>query len=186
MAVEMKIDPISLNKLNKRFKLLSKAYPEETFRAIVSILFDIKLLAQKNIKENGSIVTSRLRNSIFVKTPKQKFAKRVGNKKTYNDKNGKSYNSELSVKLRGFEGAVGTNVEYAIGIEKGTKPHKITAKNGTYLHFKIGKNWIKTKEVNHPGSSPKPFLAPAVNGVNVTKWFNKIPEWVESRLNKGR
>lgn len=115
--ISMKVDPISARKLEKRFKILSTAYPEETFRAIIKILFDIKLLAQKKIKADGHIVTSRLRNSIFVKTPKQKFANRSGNKRTYNDNEGNSFDADLNVKLRGAEGAVGTNVIYARKIE---------------------------------------------------------------------
>ena len=118
MSATIQVDPISAKRLNKRFKKLSTAYPEETFRAIVKILFDIKLIAQKKIKADGHIVTSRLRNSLFVKTPNQKFAKRSTNKKTYNDNDGKSFDGDLNINLRGAEGAVGTNVVYARKIEK--------------------------------------------------------------------
>lgn len=112
----MKVDPISERKLKKSFKTLSKAYPEEMFRAIVAILFDIKLIAQKKIKADGHIVTSRLRNSIFVKTIKQKFAKKSTNSMAYSFSGG-SANRDLSVNLRTNEGAVGTNVVYAQKIE---------------------------------------------------------------------
>ena len=56
---------------------------------------------------------------------------------------------------------IGTNVEYAIDIEYGTKPHKITAKNGKSLKFKINNNIIYRKSVNHPGTAQQPFLRPA-------------------------
>lgn len=112
----MKVDPISFKRLNKRFNLLGKAYPEETFRAIVAILFDIKLIAQRKIKADGHIVTSRLRNSLFVKTLKQKFAKRSTNNKPYTFQGGTS-NRDLSVQLDGQTGAVGTNVVYGRKIE---------------------------------------------------------------------
>ena len=124
----MKVDPISFKRLNKRFKLMGKAYPEETFRAIVKILFDIKLIAQKKIKADKHIVSSRLRNSIYVKTLKQKFAKKSTNSKVYSypggiDKQGRkvpggSASRDLSVPLDGQSGAVGTNVLYGNKIEQ--------------------------------------------------------------------
>ncbi len=116
MGVTIKVDPISFKRLNKRFKLMGKAYPEETFRAIVAILFDMKLIAQRKIKADGHIVTSRLRNSLFVKTLKQKFAKRSTNKKPYTFQGGAA-NRDLSVVLDNQSGAVGTNVVYAKKIE---------------------------------------------------------------------
>ncbi len=117
MSVSINVDPISFKKLDKRFKLLGKHYPEETYRAIVSILFDIKLIAQRKIKKDGHIVTGRLRNSIFVKTPKQKFAKRAGNRKIYTDNEGRGFSGDLNINLKETEGAVGTNVVYAQKIE---------------------------------------------------------------------
>jgi len=116
MGVSMTVDPVSFKRLNKRFKTLGKAYPEETFRAIVAILFDIKLIAQRKIKADGHIVTSRLRNSLFVKTLKQKFAKRSTNNKPYTFQGGAG-SRDLNVQLDGQTGAVGTNVVYARKIE---------------------------------------------------------------------
>jgi hypothetical protein len=116
MAVEMTIDPVSFKKLNKRFKLMGKHYPEETYRAIVKILFDMKLIAQRKIKADKHIVTARLRNSLFVKTIKQKFANRATNKKGYTFTGG-SGDRDLNVKLRNDEGAFGTNVIYGQKIE---------------------------------------------------------------------
>ena len=117
MSVEIKLDPISHKKLNKRFRLMDKHYPAETFRAIVAILFDMKLIAQRKIKADGHIVTSRLRNSIFVKTVKQQFANRSTNKRGYSFQGGTG-NRDLSVNLKNQQGAVGTNVIYGNKIEK--------------------------------------------------------------------
>lgn len=117
MSVQINIDPISYKGLTKRFKLLEKHYPEETFRAIVAILFDIKRLAQEKITADKHILTARLINSIFVKTPKQKYAKTVSNKLTYSDNENNTFSSDLKVPLNEGEGAVGTNVEYALKIE---------------------------------------------------------------------
>jgi hypothetical protein len=129
MSVQISVDPVSFKKLDKRFKLLGKHYPEETFRAMVSLLFDMKLMAQRKIKKDGHIVTSRLRNSIFVKTPKQKFASRAGNKQIYSDNEGNSFGGDLNVRLRNFEGAVGTNVIYGQKIENLDSYLEYAAKN---------------------------------------------------------
>jgi len=58
-------------------------------------------------------------------------------------------------------------------LEEGTKPHKIRAKNGKSLAFRAqnsGKrkdgskfsfgDKMLVKEVNHPGTDPKPFFSP--------------------------
>lgn len=182
MSVQIEIDPISHQKLNKRFKLLGEHYPKETFKAIVAILFDIKKLAQDKIKSNGTIKTARLRNSIFVKTPKQIYAKSSSNAKGYTDNNGKSYSRGLDVNLTKFEGAVGTNVEYAGAIENGSKPHVINAKTSRGLRFKIGNSWITKQSVNHPGTKAKPFLSYAVKNVNIRKRFAEIPNNVKKKI----
>lgn len=54
------------------------------------------------------------------------------------------------------EAKVSTNVEYARFVEFGTKPHIIRAKNKPVLGTK--KVGFFGKEVNHPGTKPKPFL----------------------------
>ena len=116
MGVEFEVDRRSLDELNKKFRVLRYLYPEEFFKALVAILFDIKLIAQKKLKADKHIVTSRLRNSIYVKTPKQVFAKRSTNSLSYSFDGG-SGNRDLDVRLDGAEGAVGTNVVYAKKIE---------------------------------------------------------------------
>jgi hypothetical protein len=129
MGVTITVDKISAKRTSAKFRLMEKLYPEEVFRAIVEILFDIKLISQKKLKSDNHIVTSRLRNSIFVKTPKQKFAKKSTNSKVYSYPGGKDKRTgrmipggtatrELDVSLNGAEGAVGTNVVYASKIEK--------------------------------------------------------------------
>ena len=117
MSVKIEMDKASLNKLNKRLKLMGKHFPEETFRGLAAVMLEIKRLAQVKIKKDDHIVTSRLRNSIFVKTKGQKFVKTAGNQKRYSDNKGKSFNADLNVPLKKFEGAVGTNVIYAQKIE---------------------------------------------------------------------
>ncbi len=181
MSVEIKLDPISHKKLNKRFKLMEKHYPEETFVAITKILLDIKFIAQKKIKSNGNIVTSRLRNSIFVKTKGQKHVKTATNKISYTYEGG-SGNRQLSVMVGKHEGAVGTNVEYADAIENGSKPHTITAKTSKGLRFKINGQWITKQSVHHPGYKGKSFLGYATKTVNVNKRFQEIPKRANKKI----
>ena len=170
MSVQISIDPVSFKKLDKRFKLLGKHYPEETFRAIVAILFDIKLIAQKKIKSNGNIVTARLRNSLFVKTPKQIYAKRSTNSLAYSYEGGSGNRDLKSVNLLKHTGAVGSNVEYADAIENGSPPHKIPGAFG------------REGSVDHPGSKAYSFLGFAAKTVNMKKRFNEIPKKANKKL----
>ena len=113
----MHIDLVSKRKLDKRFKVLGKHYPIETFKAIVKIAFDMKAMAQRKIKADKHIVTSRLRNSIYVKTKGQRYAKRGTNTMAYSFDGG-SDNRDLSVPVKTGEAVIGTNVLYAWKIEK--------------------------------------------------------------------
>lgn len=105
-------------KFRKNIDYYKILYPQETFRAIVKIMFDIKLLAQRRLKDKSHIITNRLRSSIFVKTLKQKFADESTNSNEYTDNQGKSYTRDFDLKLKEHEGAVGTNVHYAKYVEK--------------------------------------------------------------------
>ena len=118
MSATINIDPISAQKLNKRFKVLGKAYPAEMWEACIKILFDMKAIAQRKITAERHIVTSRLKNSLFVKTRGQKKARRAGNQVMYSENRNVPFNADLKVHLDKHEGAVGTNVEYAHKIER--------------------------------------------------------------------
>lgn len=56
---------------------------------------------------------------------------------------------------------VWSQADYSSYLEEGTAPH--TIKGNPYLHFYWEKKdvWIKTKAVNHPGTTPRPFMANA-------------------------
>lgn len=151
--------------LDKQFAKLKTLAPSEVFKMIVTLLFDIKTLAQLKLKNDGHIVTSRLRNSFYIKA--EKYAKRNSNSETYNDSNGKSYSRDFNVDLRKNEAAIGTNVEYAPAIEFGYSGHTIKAKNFKQLgNPKVG---FFGKEVHHPGFAGDSFLYWAVKNVNVDK-----------------
>lgn len=100
-----------LANLNKQMDIIKAQYPEKAMDMVVKLLYDIKLLAQQKLKVDGHIVTSRLRNSIFVKS------KRQGDTSSYSDKEGRLFSRDLDVQLSDMEGAVGTDVDYAAKIE---------------------------------------------------------------------
>ena len=71
MSAEIKIDRATQRRLNESLKGLENI---DFFEATVNALFRIKALAQLRLTEKSHIVTSRLKNSIYVKTPNQKHA----------------------------------------------------------------------------------------------------------------
>jgi len=114
MPVELKLDKKSRKNLERNFRVIKKEYPKRTWEMVVKMLFDMKFLAQQKLKADEHIVTSRLRNSIMVKTP----TKGEGDDTKYSDNEGEIFDGDLkSVKLRDFEGAFGSNVIYAQAIE---------------------------------------------------------------------
>ena len=66
----------------------------------------------------------------------------------------------ISHKVSMTEGIVSANTKYAEGVEKGTKPHIIRAKNKKALYWQGANHPVKV--VNHPGSRAKPYLIPAL------------------------
>jgi hypothetical protein len=96
---------------------LKKLAPEKARKGMIRFLFDIKGAAQLKLKYDKHIVTSRLRNSIYVQTNKENETAMPDNGKTYKDNEGKQFTSTLDVQLNDNEGAVGTNVGYANKIE---------------------------------------------------------------------
>jgi len=111
-------DKASKAKFEKKVNYYRILYPEQTFKAIVKIMFDIRLLAQRRLKDKSHIITNRLRSSIFVKTLKQKFANESTNSTDYTDNTGKSFSRDFDAKLSEHEGIVGTNVHYGKYVEK--------------------------------------------------------------------
>jgi hypothetical protein len=61
---------------------------------------------------------------------------------------------------RGIEFQAGSDVDYTLYMDQGTKPHTIAAKNAPYLVFfwpKVGRV-VHFKSVQHPGTKPYKFL----------------------------
>lgn len=156
MKGQIEIDSRSFDALNKNFDEVKKKIPEFTYRSLVAFLFNAKSLAQNRLKDHKHIITSRLRNSIYVKSNSK-----LQDNKQYTDSNGKSYSAELeTVSLKDKEAAIGTNVEYAAAIERGAAPHTIYPRNGRALSW-INKSTgerIFIGKVNHPGYAGDSFL----------------------------
>jgi hypothetical protein len=112
LSVELTIDAASLANFNKQMDLLKKEGNRTLLSALIKAGMKIKTEAQLRLSGRKHVVTSRLKNSIYLKAKNE-----VGSKQ-YSDLNGKSYNADLTtVKVEANEIAVGTNVEYAAKIE---------------------------------------------------------------------
>lgn len=59
---------------------------------------------------------------------------------------------------------IGNNVEYAIFVEKDTKPHIIRPKKAKALYWKGAGH--PRKIVHHPGTKAQPFLEPLITDYN--------------------
>lgn len=67
---------------------------------------------------------------------------------------------------------VGSDLEYAAFVNDGTRRHTIRAKNKPYLVFRVGGQWVKVKEVNHPGTKARPFLDRALREVAAARGYS--------------
>lgn len=56
---------------------------------------------------------------------------------------------------------VGTDKEYGIYMEYGTKPHTIEPDTADALRFRVDGVEVVTQHVDHPGTEPRPFMRPA-------------------------
>ncbi len=82
----------------------------------------------------------------------------------------------ISHKVSANEGIVSANTKYAEGVEKGTKPHIIRAKNKKALYWQGAKHPVRV--VNHPGSKAKPYLIPALEAER-PKFIQNLKEAVK-------
>ena len=116
-GVQIQLDQASKQNLDKQFQALGTTISEAGPKAIFKVLMKIKTTAQNRLLGRGHIITSRLRNSIYVQM--NDVPSTPDNQRNYTDKDGKSYDAELkTVKLKTKnEGAVGTNVLYGKYVE---------------------------------------------------------------------
>lgn len=114
MSVKLKLDRTSEKNLLRNMDVIKKEYPNHAWQMIVKMLYDMRFLAQTKLKADDHIVTSRLRNSLAVKTPN----KNDNTPNRYRDDEGNSFDGDLkSVKPEENEGYFGTNVVYGAVIE---------------------------------------------------------------------
>ena len=125
----IKFDTSEIDKFVIDLKETSEEIRLDIQKVLVNSGFNIEARAKRNISNNGSVKTGHLRRGITTN---------VGN-------------MEVTVHT--------SNIKYARGVEEGTRPHTIRAKNKKALYWKGAKHPVKS--VRHPGSRAKPFLIPA-------------------------
>jgi len=67
----------------------------------------------------------------------------------------------IAADVLGLYADVGTDVEYALAVEYGTKPHVIES-HGDYPLRDPRTGAVFGKRVNHPGTQAQPFLRPSL------------------------
>ena len=125
----IKFDTSEIDKFVIDLKGTSEDIRADVQKVLKKSGFNIEAKAKLNITNNGSVNTGHLRRGITTD---------VGN-------------MEVIVHT--------SNIKYARGVEEGTGPHIIKAKNKKALYWKGAKHPVK--QVNHPGSKAKPYLIPA-------------------------
>ena len=125
----IKFDTSEIDKFVIDLKDTSEDIRSDIQKVLKKSGFNIEAKAKLNIANNGSVKTGHLRRGITTD---------IGN-------------MEVTVHT--------SNIKYARGVEEGTRPHTIRAKNKKALYWKGAKHPVKS--VRHPGSRAKPFLIPA-------------------------
>ena len=127
----IKVDTSEIDKFVIDLKDTSENIRSDVQKVLKKSGLNIEARAKGNITNNGSVKTGHLRRGITTD---------IGN-------------MEVTVHT--------SNIKYARGVEEGTRPHTIRAKNKKALYWKGAKHPVK--QVNHPGSKAKPYLIPAFN-----------------------
>ena len=143
----IKVDTSEINKFVIDLKDTSENIRSDIQKVLKKSGFNIEARAKRNISNNGSVKTGHLRRGITTD---------VGN-------------MEVTVHT--------SNIKYARGVEEGTRPHTIKAKNKKALYWKGAKHPVKS--VRHPGSKAKPFLIPAFEKEKevIIKDLEKVIKW---------
>ena len=115
-GIQIEIDKASQRNIERQLEKLKAGTERSMYSAFIKVAMKIKTEAQLRLTGRGHIVTSRLKNSIYIKT--KSLQPIPDNTLTYQDNNGQTFNAQLrSVSLSKDDIAVGTNVEYAPKIE---------------------------------------------------------------------
>lgn len=103
----------------------------------------------------------------------------------YKDKTGLLTNSIVvdgvygAFKSNDLHAIIGAGADYALYVEKGTKPHKIKPKHRKKLRWAIEGGFMFAKEVQHPGTQGTRFLENAADAVTPKLAQEYIPDAVE-------
>lgn len=143
----IKFDTSEIDKFVIDLKGTSEDIRSDVQKVLKKSGFNIEARAKRNITNNGSVKTGHLRRGITTD---------VGN-------------MEVTVHT--------SNIKYARGVEEGTRPHIIRAKNKKALYWKGAKHPVKS--VRHPGSKAKSFLIPAFEKEKevIVKDLEKVIKW---------
>ena len=143
----IKFDTSEIDKFVIDLKDTSENIRSDVQKVLKKSGFNIEARAKRNITNNGSVKTGHLRRGVTTD---------IGN-------------MEVTVHT--------SNIKYARGVEEGTRPHIIRAKNKKALYWKGAKHPVKS--VRHPGSRAKPFLIPAFEKEKevITKDLEKVIKW---------
>lgn len=69
---------------------------------------------------------------------------------------------DIADKWTGFHHLeIGTDKEYGVYVEFGTKPHTIEPDTAGALRFRVDGVEVITQHVDHPGTEPRAFMRPA-------------------------
>jgi len=118
--MRIELDQASFDNIQKQLNALKENGAKSTYHALLKVAFKVKTEAQLRLTGRGHIVTSRLKNSIFIKSKNMTGVLKNGNEITYTDNDGKSYSSDFECgSLEANEFAIGTNVIYGRKIEFG-------------------------------------------------------------------
>lgn len=128
--------------------------PSFSERPFSSVYLNDAALAQLLRGPGGAVVRDLTRRAIRVESAAKRLCP------VDHGRLRSSINWRLGRDVRGFYADVGTNVEYALAVEFGTRPHIIRPRNKRALYWKGARSPVAY--VNHPGTRAQPFLRPAL------------------------
>ena len=171
----VEIDPVSYKGLQADLQKYGKDAEKAVTTAVLKTALSIETIAKQRLRGMfGSAkhwITGRLASSLhYEMTGKNSFK---------GSKDSQPGDGKLNETVKQGEAIVGTNVDYAMPIEFGSRPHIITPKNAKVLAFKIGGKLVFAKKVNHPGFKGESFLRYAAEVED-----KKFAQRIEEELNK--
>ena len=127
--MRINVDYSDIESFSIRVDRYKSTHKQDIKKAVKTSAYNIAKGAQSNLTSNGSVNKGHLRRSI-------------------------------QVKLAGeFDAEIGSSLNYASAVEKGSKPHVIKPKYKKALSWKGISHPVQ--KVNHKGNKAKPYLLPA-------------------------